>query len=177
MPDALLLRGARAGNEGALARIIDKYTAYVCTVIRGITGERATREDVEELASDVFLALWENADNARSLKPYLAAIARNKAKNRLRAARDTLPLDDKEIPSDGAELDDAVILGEEQRAVRSAVLALDTPDREIFVRHYYKAQTVAAIAAGTGMTEAAVKHRLVRGREKLKRILDREVGT
>jgi RNA polymerase sigma-70 factor (ECF subfamily) len=52
---------------------------------------------------------------------------------------------------------------------------MEEPDRMIFLRHYYESQTVAAIADETGTTEAAVKHRLVRGREKLRQIIGKGV--
>jgi RNA polymerase sigma-70 factor (ECF subfamily) len=174
MLDALLLREVRRGSEDALARVIDKYTAYVCTIIRNVVGERMTREDIEEAASDVFLAVWERSDGIKNLKAYLGAAARNTAKNRLRTVRETAPLDD-EIAAGGATMDDALISEEERNSVRAAVLAMDSPDREIFLRHYYGGQTVAAIVEETGLTEAAVKHRLVRGREKLRPALEKEV--
>jgi RNA polymerase sigma-70 factor (ECF subfamily) len=175
MTDSRLLRAVRAGSEPALGQIIDKYTAYVCTIIRNVIGERMAREDIEEIASDVFLALWENADKAKNPKAYLAAIARNMAKNRLRGVRQNLPLDEEIAADNSPEMEESMILTDERNAVKSAILAMDAPDREIFMRHYYASQTVAAIARETGMSESAVKHRLVRGREKLKPILDREV--
>jgi DNA-directed RNA polymerase specialized sigma24 family protein len=49
------------------------------------------------------------------------------------------------------------------------------PDREIFLRRYYGSQGVAAIAEETGLSEAAVKHRLIRGREKLRKTIGAEV--
>jgi RNA polymerase sigma-70 factor (ECF subfamily) len=166
----------RRGNETALGRIIDKYTAYVCTIIRHVIGERMTPEDIEESASDVFLALWENADKLQkeNLKAYLGVIARNQAKNKLRGVCENLPLEEEIIASGSITIEDAVIESDEQQAVKTAIFALEAPDREIFLRHYYGAQTVAAIVAETGMTESAVKHRLVRGREKLKFIFDKE---
>ncbi|MDR0858990.1 MAG: hypothetical protein LBN97_08170 [Oscillospiraceae bacterium] len=64
---------------------------------------------------------------------------------------------------------------DERGAVKSAVLAMKQPDREIFLRRYYGSQGVAAIAEETGLSEAAVKHRLIRGREKLRKTIGAEV--
>ena len=47
-------------------------------------------------------------------------------------------------------------------------------DREIFLRHYYYAQTVKEVALQMGMKESTVKTRLKRGRVKLKETLMRE---
>lgn len=173
--DAFLLGAVRRGSESALGQVIDKYAAYVCTIIRNTVGESLTHEDVEETASDVFFALWENAFKVEKLKAWLGATARNKAKNKLREVRTDLPLDD-EFASDGLnEIEDALIADDEQGVVKAAVLAMDSPDRDIFLRHYYASQTIATIVAETGMTESSVKHRLVRGRKKLWATLKKEV--
>ena len=176
MFDALLLGAVRRGSEHALGQLIDKYAAYVCVVIRNTAGERLTREDVEEVASDVFFALWENAGRVEKLKGWLGTTARNKAKNKLREIRDDLPLANVPVSIEDGAYDDTLIRDYEQSAIKTAILLLEPPDREIFTQHYYNSQTVAAIAEETGMTEAAVKQRLVRGREKLRVFLiSREV--
>ena len=172
--DALLLHGIRGGHENALEQAIDKYAAYVCTIIRNTAGAALTHEDIEEVASDVFLALWENADKADRLKAYIAAIARNKAKNKIREVAEILPLEETMLADNGGTPEDSAISEEERRIVKSAVLAMGETDREIFLRHYYGTQTVPDISRETGMDESAVKQRLVRGRKKLKLIIDRE---
>ena len=63
---------------------------------------------------------------------------------------------------------------EEQALVRRAVFSLPDPDREIFLRHYYYAQTVREAAAAMGLNESTVKTRLRRGRIKLKELLTKE---
>jgi len=175
MFDAILLRAVRRRREHALGQIIDKYAGYLCAVIRNAAGEALSREDIEETASDVFFALWEHAEKVEKLKPWLAATARNKAKNKLRGVRADLPLDDAHTEGQAYEMEDALVSQEEQAAVRSAILEMDDPDRNIFLRYYYGAQTAAAIGAEIGMTESAVKQRLVRGRKKLGEILGKEV--
>jgi RNA polymerase sigma-70 factor (ECF subfamily) len=169
------LWGIQNGSERALARVIDRYSAYVCTVIRNTAGESVSHEDVEELASDVFLALWNNASKIRgnNLKAYLGRVAHNRAVNALRGIEEALPLDE-EIASEDGEVLEAVISNEEREAVKNAVMEMGSPDREIFLRYYYNAEPVAAVAACTGLTEAAVKHRLARGRERLRQIVIKE---
>ena len=63
---------------------------------------------------------------------------------------------------------------EEQAQVRRAVFSLPPPDKEIFLRHYYYAQTVREVAAAMGLNESTVKTRLRRGRDKLKQLLTKE---
>jgi RNA polymerase sigma-70 factor (ECF subfamily) len=177
MLNIMLVHGIRNRKEQSLEQIIDKYTAYVCTVARNAVGSGLTHEDVEEIASDTFLSLWENANKMRgeNLKSYLGAIARNKAVNKLRKRADSFPLDETIAVSDyDGSLEDKVISEEEQKAMKRAVLAMQSPDREIFLRYYYNTETVATIAAHMGLTEAAVKHRLIRGREKLRQTIIKE---
>ncbi|MDR1737088.1 MAG: sigma-70 family RNA polymerase sigma factor [Oscillospiraceae bacterium] len=174
MIDAAALGLIRRGDESALGQIIGKYSAYVCAVIRNAAGSGLTHEDVEETASDVLLALWDSAGSVQRIKPWLGATARNKAKNKLREIRDALPLDD-EITALGGTLEDAVISAGDSAAVKTAILAMGPLDREIFLRHYYERQTTATIGAETGMSKSAVEQRLVRGREKLRKVLEQEV--
>jgi DNA-directed RNA polymerase specialized sigma24 family protein len=55
------------------------------------------------------------------------------------------------------------------------MMSLEFPDNDIFLMHYYESQTTAEIAVKLGITESSVKHRLVRGRKKVKTILENEV--
>lgn len=87
MKDKRLILKLKQGDSKALNIIIEKYSSYVYTVIRNIIGDYMTEEDIEEVASDSFVNLWNNSDKLsedRPLTPYLSAIARNAAKNRFR---------------------------------------------------------------------------------------------
>lgn len=175
MIDLFALRAIRRGDEDALAGLIVKYGAYVSAVVRGII--RGGDEDIEEVVSDVFLALWHNAErpDPMKLKAYLGGIARNKAKNKLRKRMGDLPLEEDCVILAVNGLEESVIARSERQAVKSAVLHMDEPDKEIFLRHYYGLQTVEVIAGEMRMGESAVKQRLARGREKLRTTLVKEV--
>lgn len=47
------------------------------------------------------------------------------------------------------------------------------PDDEIFLRHYYYGQSTQSIAAALTMSDANVRQRLHRGREKLRKALEK----
>ena len=81
-------------DERALGWFIDRYTAYVATIVNNMLLPRLAASDAEEVVADVFLALWHNAANIRSggVRAYLGAIARNKSRDALRALREELPL-------------------------------------------------------------------------------------
>jgi RNA polymerase sigma-70 factor (ECF subfamily) len=177
LSDLLILNSLRAGSEDALRKVILNYSTYIRAVIRNTAGGNLTSEDVEEDASDTFFALWQNPERptALKLKSYLAATAKHKAISKLRENKgETVPIDDEMQIDSSYSLEDTLIAEVSKRNVREAILAMDSPDKEIFLRHYYKSQTTPVIAEEVGLSKSAVEKRLIRGRKKLKRILAEE---
>ena len=167
------LRALKQGDEAALEWMIDRYAAYVGAIIYNIIGSFMTVSDVEEVASDVFLALWSNAEKVRpgKVKAYLSGIARNKAKEKTREMGYELPLEDDAVMISDVDVARDFEEREQAALIRRAVLALPRPDREIFLRHYYYCQSVSQIAGEMGINPSTVKTKLRRGREKLKEIM------
>lgn len=175
MKDAKLLQELRTGKTAAMDEVIDRYGSYVAAVIHNQLGRLSCPQDVEELASDTFLALWQNREKLRSdsLRPWLGAVARNRARSHLRKLGElTVSAEDMLIIAD----DCAAARMEEQERRQLLSKALDSlgePEREIFVRRYYYNQSVPDIAAETGLHPENVKTRLRRGREKLKTFFEK----
>ena len=171
--DDALVEAVRNGDQSALGHIIERYTAYVGTVVWNIVRGKLTRADAEEIISDTFCALWYNAGRVREgkLKSYLSAIARRRALNALRGARQDAPLEDDviQLPIDGPE--DESIRQEEYAALRKMVDALPEPDRTIFIQHYFYYQKTSEIAKALGINVSTVQSKLWRGRERLRREL------
>ena len=61
--DGDLLRSLQKQSADALEQAIAQYGAYVLTIIRNRSRGVLTPEDHEEIASDVFLALWRGTKN------------------------------------------------------------------------------------------------------------------
>lgn len=160
-------------DPAGLAYFIDRYTPYVSTVIWNVISRRMSVQDAEELCSDVFMALWQTAERLRtaSVKAYLGSMARFKAISRLRRQGFDVELEEDilALPADGPE--QLLETKERDRLVRSAVLDMSQPDRDIFVRYYYYCQSTADIAQEMGLSAAVVRQRLRRGREKLRKSL------
>ena len=177
MTEETILRKMQSGDPAGLEALMDRYLPYVSDVVWNILRGGMSIEDGEETASDVFLAAWEQAGELQPgrVKAWLGAVARHKAKNKLRQAGRTLPLEDDVIdlpgPDDPAgELERA----EERALVRRAVFSLPEPEQEIFLRYYYYVQSVKEIAAAMELNESTVKTKLRRGRFKLKELLTKE---
>ena len=176
--DRKLLAALQAQNPQGLEDAIHRYSPYVAGVIRRVLGQLGTREDLEELSSDVFVALWKSAGTLRensNLKLWLGVVARNRALKHLRSLRLELPLDDGLLPADlQQEPSRFWERQEEARQVRQAVLSMEPPDQDIFLRHYFWRQSVDRIAGELNMNPSTVKSRLKRGREKLRNKLKKE---
>lgn len=166
----------KQGSQDALAWFIQRYGAYVSTIIHNIIGQRMSNADVEEVASDVFLALWNNAGKIlpNAARSWLATVARNTARSRLRRASDTLPLDEEAVIVDDRTPEATLERREQAVRVRMALLSLNPVDREVFLRFYYYYQKTADIAADMGLNESTVRTKLNCGRAKLRDFLLRE---
>lgn len=176
MREETILRKMRSGDPSALEALMNRYIPYVSTVAWNILRFSMTREDAEEVVSDVFLAAWNQAEDLKpgAVKAWLGAVARNKAKNKLRLLGHDLPLEEDvlEIPDEQTPVA-LMERAEEERLVREAVNSLGEPDREVFLRHYYFSQTVPEIGMCMHMNESTVKTKLRRGRLRLKTLLVR----
>lgn len=177
MREFVILQRIKAGDPSGLEALMDLYIPYVSVIVWNILRNAMTPEDGEEVVSDVFFAAWHQSSDLRAghVKSWLGAVARNKAKNKLRELGQTLPLEETilDLPGTGDPADD-IQRAEEQFLVRQAVDTLPSEDREIFLRHYYYAQTVKEIAVCMGRNESTIKTRLRRGRMKLKELLTKE---
>lgn len=149
MQERSLIRRLKQHQPQALEELITTYSPYVGTIIRNIIGKYLAEPDVEELT----------------------AIARNRAKNRIRSYHETVNLED--LVEIGSEEDvegsiDQKILGE---LLQDVLDTLSAKDREILVRYYYCYEPVRQIAGTLHMSESAVKMRMSRARKKLQQEL------
>lgn len=159
MQERILIRRLKQHQPQALEELIETYSPYVGTIVRNIIGKYLSESDVEELTADVFLAVWEHTDQLKAgkLTAYLAAIARNRAKNRIRGYHETVNLEDMIEIGSGEDLEDAIdrkILGE---LLRDVLDTLTEKDRQI-------AETLC-------LSESAVKMRMSRARKRLQQEL------
>ena len=173
MDERMFIKKLNRGSRSALDQAIQRYTPYVSAVILRALAGRACREDVEELCADVFVALWSHAhqlDPEQGLRPWLAAVARNRAIDWLRRQRPAAPIpEDAPDPAPGPE----ELAQRRERSARlwAAVDALGEPDRTLFMRYYYEEDKLKTIAAELGLSQTAAKQRLFRGRKALRAAL------
>lgn len=177
MREKKALRKMLANDPSGLEILMNVYTPYVSTIVWDILRGFMSPEDCEEVVSDVFIAAWNQAADLKlgRIKSWLAAVARNQAKNKLRELEKTQPLEDDAMEiCISNEPEDYLERSEERNLIKQAIWTLSKQDQEIFLRHYYYFQTTKEISLSMKMNESTVKTKLRRGRIKLKEILVKE---
>ena len=166
-----ILRKLRAGDPAGLEGLMEVYLPYVSVIVWNILRGTMTAEDGEEVVSDVFLALWEHAGELREggdLRPWLGAVARNKAIDRLRRApAPVLPLSESDAaPQPGPQ--EAAEQREWTERLWQAVDAMDEPDRTLFLRYYWYGDQLKDVARDLKLNLSTAKSRLLRGQKALR---------
>lgn len=140
-------------------------------------------EDTEEIVNDTYMKTWNTipSNRPRYFYAYIAAICRNLSLNLLnwnQAAKRNA-----EIVAITEELELCIPDSAQEREMRGKEIAgilndflgtLPKDSRIIFLRRYWYADSVAAIAKRYGMTESKVKMQLLRTRNKLNVYLEQE---
>ncbi|MBQ9855866.1 MAG: sigma-70 family RNA polymerase sigma factor [Clostridia bacterium] len=174
MKDQKILNRLKKGDASALDALIEKYMPYVSTIVWNIMREKMSVQDAEEVVSDVFVAAWKQAKeiDADSLKGWIAAVSRNKARNMLRRSGKTIPFEEEYLYlKDTFSFENEI---EKRLAIKNAVNQLQKKERETLIRHYYFYQPVKDIAHDMRLNESTVKSHLRRGRIHLKKYLEEE---
>ncbi len=172
-----LARRLAQGRRDALEQIVRTYTPYVSSVAWRTAQGQVSREDMEEIAADVFLALWNSRDRLKTekgLRPWLAASARNRTIDRLRRAKapPSAPLEEVSAQADSTQGPESQAEQREQsRRLWQAVESLGEPDTSLIVRYYVQQEKLKDVAAELGLNLSTAKSRLRRGRQRLKEIL------
>jgi RNA polymerase sigma-70 factor (ECF subfamily) len=167
--DARLLAGARRGEEPAFLALYQRHRTPVFRFAWRFTGSVHTAEDVTQ---ECFLALFAGAafdPKQGSLRTYLFGIARHLAMRRVRIEER-----ESEEPADAAAPCDTLgdLIGRERSAVvERAVAALPPLQKEALILFEYEDLSLEEIAEIVGVEVGAVKARLHRARETLRRQL------
>ena len=125
MKDDLAAR-LRLGDLAALEEAMDRYAAYAAKIIAAYLNRALPPEDMEEVLSDVFISLCNSRERLEGeVKPYLAAIARNAARQKLRQSRPSEPLpEDRELADETPLPEQQVETAERADAMRRAIDAM-----------------------------------------------------
>ena len=180
MDDKRIVELFFARAETAISEAAKKYGRYCRYIALRLLGDE---RDAEEVENDTYLRLWNSIppQNPDPLKPYIGAVARNIALNKLeargaqkRGGEALLVLEElSECLSDpaGEEMGESFALRE---ALNSFLASLDEKTRIVFMQRYFYTCSVREIAAARGLKESAVTMILFRARQKLREHLHKE---
>ena len=175
LTDELLLQRAGSGDQAAFLELYDRYRLAVFRFAYRLLG---SVESAEDATHDCFLSLIkrpEGFDPERaSLKTYLLAVVRNLSLKHFRNSGREGSLEElteePQLPSKQEPL--RRLLDEElAEEIRRAVMSLPPLKREALVLFEYEYLSLSEIAAITQTEVGAIKARLFRAREGLKRSL------
>ena len=161
--DTELMAGLKAGDEGSLAQLYDRYSGIVYSVALRVLADTAAAEDILQ---EIFLQLWRNPevfDGRRgSLGAWLAVISRNRAIDVVRKRRPEVELDEIVVPLECSLEDDT----ERKRLVervRSALGMMPALQRAALEMAFFQGLTHTEIAEKTGEPLGTIKTRIRSG--------------
>lgn len=157
-----------------LDRIVDDYTPYLRKIIQNMVGNNLTEEDKEEIILDTFFVLWKRYKenyNIISLDSYMAGIARNLVKEKLKSIKYNIDIEQCENLIEYSNLDIYSQEREEINELYNKINDLKEIDIKIVKMFYYSAKSIKDIAKELKTSEANVKTRLHRIRKKIKQEL------
>jgi RNA polymerase sigma-70 factor (ECF subfamily) len=164
------------GDRAALEQLYHATSAKLFGLVKRILGESGAAEDVLQ---EVFLAVWKKAgqfEPGLGVSPitWLAAIARNRALDRLRAGKRRLaPLEaaaEMADPAPGADV--GLEMRESQARLADCLAGLDERAQGAIREAFFGGHTYATLAAKADMKLASMKSLIRRGLIQLRKCLD-----
>lgn len=175
--DAVVARelpAAASGDRDAYGRIVVACQNMVTAIALAITRDVPSSEDI---AQEAFLKAWQHLERLQSpdsFLPWLRQIARNLARDHLRA-QGQRPLDGVNaelalaVAADpGPQPEQQLLQSEYEATATELIAALPDDSREALLLFYREGQSSQQVANLLGLSDAAVRKRLSRVRQQLR---------
>jgi RNA polymerase sigma-70 factor (ECF subfamily) len=159
-----LVRAAAEGDRGAFGELYVRYARMV----HGILLARVPPQEAEDLVQEVFLSAMKQLRDLRTaaaFRGWLGTIARNRAMDHHRRARETTPIELVDPPAPRGAAQDAFLVLDQIRRLPEAY-------RETLILRLVEGMTGPEIAAQTGLTHESVRVNLCRGMKMLRELLE-----
>lgn len=176
MKESNLIKNYIQDNQLNIEKVIINYTPYIYTIIKNKNSD-LSNEDIEEIVSDVFLAVWKNQsrlDINKEISTYLVGIAKNLYNKKIRNKKNIVNIENyKNNLFDTESIDIKIENTEKENLIFMLVNNMKQEDKDIFILYYYNAKSIKDIANILNITENKIKSRLFRIRRKIKRGLEK----
>ena len=157
-------------------RILDDFYNYVYIIVKNGVSVSITDEDIEEIISDVFVAIWKNSSilsKTTKIKPYIAGIAKNVIRNKYRNTELNFSISDyEENLIDTCNIEKITEENEQNKVILDTLKTVKPKEYEIFIMFYYESKSVKEIAKVLNLSTSNVKTILHRVRKIIKRNLE-----
>jgi len=170
-----IIRQCLDGDKDSYSVLVDRYKAMAYNVTYRMVGDEDTAKD---LAQESFIAAYAGLDRFRfgsKFSSWLYSIILNKCRDHLRLVKDTVSTDDlaEVMPDKGISPEQAASAHQSSDVLQRALDALPPEYREVLILKHIEELDYQEIAAITGAGIPALKVRAHRGREMLKKILEK----
>lgn len=179
--DAVLLECIADGDEEALAQLYDQYSAILFGLIRSIVNNK---EIAEDLLQEIFLLIWDRADNFDASKgsvyTWLITLTRNKSIDTIRSKafrqqQQHVSADQSEphfYPASNEQSPfESMLLNEKAEIIKNALNNIPAKQREVIEIAYFEGFSQSKIAEIYNIPLGTVKTRMRQGLEKLQALL------
>ena len=164
-----------SGDAGAIEQFVADYRRFVYGILTRQSNLRP--EEAEEVFQRFLFHIWEDRfrrlrewSGQVSVAAYLAAIARNLARDYLRETR----LRDRDNFPDASIESDAFEKAIRREMIEAALSELSPRDRELIYRRHYLGQSYREISEALRMTTNNAGVALYRAESRLKKILSKK---
>ena len=157
-------------------KMLDDFYGYIYIIVKNGVTRHITEEDIEEIISDVFIAIWKNSDKLEGttdIKAYLLGTAKNIIKNKYRKSEINFSITDyEEMILDDESLEKIIEENEKDYIIRESLKTLKEDEYKTFIMFYYEAKSIKEIAKDLSCTVGKVKVILYRVRKIIKKRLE-----
>ena len=170
-----IIRRCLDGDQDSYSVLVDRYKTMVYNVAFRMLGDGDAAKD---MAQESFIAAYGGLGQFRfgsKFSSWLYSIVLNKCRDHLRLVKETVSTDDIAgvRPDTGPSPEQAATANQGRNILQGALNALPPEYREVLILKHIEELDYQEIAAITGAGIPALKVRAHRGREMLRRILER----
>ena len=171
-----ILKDYLLNDKVDIDKLLDDFYGYVYIIVKNGVSIYLTDEDIEEITSDVFIAVWNNSkeiSNTIDIKAYLSGTAKNIIKNKYRKNEINFSISEyEEKMIDNSNLEKQAEENEQSIIIKNTLKTLKKEEYTVFIMFYYENRTTKEIAEHLNCTDGKVKVIIHKIKKKIKRNLE-----